>query len=199
LLPIYSQAEKTVLHLAVNYRYGKPDDDIIRVRSRPESNPAPYFIDTDIISTTGSNHLGLEAYYSRGSWMFGTEVYRHQFNSPEAASNVFSGGDLTVTYMITGEARPYNTTSGIYGFAPVDRPVFKGGPGAWEVVLRYSSFDLDDGPIHGGKYWKITPMVNWFLSKEVRLELGYGYGVLDRFNLKGATQFFQARIQLTVL
>jgi phosphate-selective porin OprO/OprP len=29
--------------------------------------------------------------------------------------------------------------------------------------------------------------------------LAYGYGVLDRFNLKGATQFFQARIQLTLL
>ena len=104
-----------------------------------------------------------------------------------------------VSYFITGETRPYSTASGIYGFTPVARPVFKGGPGAWEVLLRYSNFDLDDGPVHGGKFWKITPMVNWYLSKEVRLEFAYGYGVLDRFNLKGATQFFQTRLQVTLL
>ena len=196
---MYSREDNTVLHIGVSYRYGKPDDDVIRVRSRPESNPAPYFIDTDKIPTNGSNHLGGEVYYSKGPWMVGTEVYVHQFNSSEASSRIFYGGDLSATYMITGEARPYSTVSGIYGFAPIDRPVFKGGPGAWEAVLRFSSYDLDDGPIRGGKYWKITPMVNWYLSKLVRLELAYGYGVLDRFNLKGATQFFQARIQLTLL
>jgi phosphate-selective porin OprO/OprP len=198
-LPIYSQADNTVLHVAANYRYGKPDDNVMRLRSRPESNPAPYFIDTDKISTDGSNHLGGEIYFSQGGWMFGSEFYVHYFNSPEAATRVFHGGELTATYMITGEARPYSTASGIYGFAPVARPVFKGGPGAWELVLRYSNFDLDNGPVRGGKFWKITPMVNWYLSKEVRLEFAYGYGVLDRFNLKGATQFFQARIQVTLL
>lgn len=198
-LPIYSQTDKTVLHVAFNYRYGRPDDDIIRLRSRPESNPAPYFIDTDKITTDGSTHLGGEVYYSKGSWMLGSEWYVHQFNSPGQPSSVFYGGDLAVTYIITGETRPYSTASGIYGFVPVARPVFKGGPGAWEVVLRYSMFDLDDGVIQGGNFWKITPMVNWYLSKEVRFEFAYGYGVLDRFQLKGATHFFQSRLQLTLL
>ena len=198
-LPIYSQADKTVFHVAVNYRYGRPDDNEIRVRSRPESNPAPYFIDTGKISSDGSNHLGGELYYSKGAWMFGSEFYVHYFNSPEAATKMFHGGDLMVSYFITGETRPYSTANGIYGFTPVSRPVFKGGPGAWELLLRYSNFDLDDGQVHGGKFWKVTPMVNWYLSKEVRLEFAYGYGVLDRFNLKGATQFFQTRIQVTLL
>jgi phosphate-selective porin OprO/OprP len=198
-LPIYSKADQTVLHMAFNYRYGRPDDDGIRLRSRPESNPAPYYIDTDKIASNGSTHLGGEVYYSNGPWMFGSEYYVHHFNSPEASSHVFLGGDLAVSYFITGETRPYITASGIYGFAPVTRSVFKGGPGAWEVVLRYSTFDLDDRAIRGGKFWKITPMVNWYLSKELRFELAYGYGVLDRFNLKGATQFFQARVQVTLL
>jgi phosphate-selective porin OprO/OprP len=198
-LPMYSREDNTVFHVGFSYRYGKPDDDVIRLRSRPESNPAPNFLDTDKITTNGSHHVGGEVYFSTGPWMFGSEVYVHQFNSPEASSRIFYGGDISATYMITGEARPYSTVSGIYGFAPVDRPVFKGGPGAWEAVMRFSTYDLDDGPVHGGKYWKLTPMLNWYLSKEVRLELAYGYGVLDRFNLKGATQFFQARIQLTLL
>ena len=126
-LPMYSQADKTVFHVGVNYRYGKPDDNEIRLRSRPESNPAPYFIDTDKISTNGSNHLGGEVYYSKGPWMFGSEFYVHHFNSPEASTKRFHGGDLMVSYFITGETRPYSTASGIYGaFAPCGKPVFKG-------------------------------------------------------------------------
>lgn len=39
-------------------------------------------------------------------------------------------------------------------------------------------------------------MVNWHMSNNMRLEFGYGYGHLDRFNLEGNTQFFQTRIQL---
>lgn len=42
-------------------------------------------------------------------------------------------------------------------------------------------------------------MVNWYLNKDIRFELAYGYGVLDRYNLKGAAQFFQSRIQFTLL
>ena len=41
-------------------------------------------------------------------------------------------------------------------------------------------------------------MVNWHLSDNLRLEFGYGYGVLDRFDLKGKTQFFQMRLQTSL-
>jgi phosphate-selective porin OprO/OprP len=71
--------------------------------------------------------------------------------------------------------------------------------GALEALVRVSTLDLDDGIIEGGKFWRITPMVNWYLNKDIRLELVYGYGVLDRFSLEGATQFFQTRIQFTLL
>jgi phosphate-selective porin OprO/OprP len=74
--------------------------------------------------------------------------------------------------------------------------VFEGGPGALEAVLRYSYSDFDSGTIQGGKFWRITPMLNWYLSDNVRLEFVYGYGMLDRFGLKGGTQFFQTRLQL---
>ena len=38
-------------------------------------------------------------------------------------------------------------------------------------------------------------MVNWHLTDNIRLEFSYGYGVLDRFGIKGGTQFFGTRIQ----
>lgn len=198
-LPVYVAEDQSVVHIAINYRYGKPDDGVIRVRSRPEANPAPFFIDTGTFPSDYSNQWGGEAYYSSGSWMLGAEGYAHRFRSTEADNPVFYGGDVVVSYMITGETRPYNTSIAILGFVPVHRPVFKGGPGAWEVLFRASTLDLDGGTLNGGKFWRITPMINWYLSKDVRLELAYGYGVLDRFGLKGTTQFFQTRIQLTLL
>jgi len=76
------------------------------------------------------------------------------------------------------------------------KPVFDGGPGGWELVFHVSDIDLDSGPLRGGKFRRITPMVNWHLSDNVRLEFTYGYGVLDKDDLKGGTQFFQTRIQL---
>jgi phosphate-selective porin OprO/OprP len=140
-----------------------------------------------------------EAYYRAGPWMFGSEIFAHRFSSSAAKDPLFFGGDVAVSYMITGETRPYYTATSIFGFVPIDRSVFKGGPGAWEVLLRASTLDLDAGSLKGGKFWRITPMINWYLSKDVRFELAYGYGVLDRFGLKGATQFFQTRLQLTLL
>ena len=131
--------------------------------------------------------------------MFGSEVYSHRFNSSTSEDPVFFGGEVVASYMITGESRPYNTATGILGFVPVNRPVFEGGPGAWEVLVRASTLELNGGTIHGGKFWRITPMVNWYLSKDVRFDFAYGYGVLDRYNLKGATHFFQSRLQLTLL
>lgn len=71
-----------------------------------------------------------------------------------------------------------------------------GGPGAWELVSRFSYADLDSGPVQGGIFWRYTPLVNWYMSDNVCLEFEYGYGSLNRFNLVGKTQFFQTRIQL---
>jgi phosphate-selective porin OprO and OprP len=39
-------------------------------------------------------------------------------------------------------------------------------------------------------------MVNGHLSDHVRLEIAYGYGSLDRFNIVGRTHFFQSRLQV---
>ena len=89
------------------------------------------------------------------------------------------------------------TTGSVFGFVPVTKSVFKGGWGEWEAVLRYSSLDLEDGSIHGGKFWRITPMINWYMTKALRTEFIYGYGVLDRYNMKGTMQVFQIRLQIT--
>ena len=72
----------------------------------------------------------------------------------------------------------------------------QGGPGAWEAVLRFTYIDLDAEQVTGGKFWRITPMLNWHLTDNTRFEFVYGYGVLDRFDTTGRTHFLQSRVQM---
>ncbi len=198
-LPVYSPETNTVLHIGTSLRLGEVENGKMRLRSRPEANPAPYFVDTGEFLSDRSTHGALEAYFSSGPWMVGGEYNWHQFKSTSAADPQFHGGEVMVSYVLTGESRPYSTATGIYGFVPVKKSVFDGGPGAWEALLRITNLDLNEGSLQGGSFWRITPMVNWYLSKNVRMEFAYGYGELDRFDLKGATHFFQSRIQFMLL
>ncbi len=126
-LPFYSEAGNKLLHFCINYRYGETYKGKIRVKSRPEANPAPFFIDTGEFPAHHSNHLGGEIYFSYGPLMLGSEYYFHQFSSPETGNPLFQGGDVAASYIFTGESRPYSTVSGIYGFVPVNKSVFDGG------------------------------------------------------------------------
>ena len=64
------------------------------------------------------------------------------------------------------------------------------------AVLTVGYSNLTNGTIQGGILWRVTPMINWYMTDNLRLEFAYGYGVLTRFELRGATMFFQSRIQL---
>ncbi len=195
-LPVHSEEEGTLFHLGFNFRYGKPVDGQLRLRSRPEAFIAPYFLDTGKFAASNSQSEGYEVYYRRKSLLFGSEYYFQNVTSHSAGNPMFHGGDVVATWLITGETRPYNTVGGYFKDVAPLRTVFNGGPGAWELVLRCSYTDLNGGNVHGGTFGRFTPMVNWYLSENVRLEMAYGYGRLDRFDLRGNTQFFQSRIQL---
>jgi phosphate-selective porin OprO/OprP len=194
VLPVHSESK--VLHLGVNFRWGKPVDDKIRLKSRPEAFPAPYFVDTGSFPSDSARNVGYEAYFRSKRWLFGSEYWWVFVSSGAAHDPVFSGGEVVMTYLFNDASRVYNTVGGYFKAASPKRSVFDGGPGAWEAVLKYSYIDLDSKTIRGGTFGRITPMVNWHLSNNVRLEMAYGYGHLNRFDLKGNTQFFQSRIQL---
>jgi phosphate-selective porin OprO/OprP len=196
ILPILSDKKAEVLHIGVNFRWAKPEDDKLRLRSRPEAFPAPYFVDTGSFPSDSTRMVGYEAYYEKSRWLFGSEYWWVHTSAPANGNPTFHGGDIVATYLFNDASRPYNTVGGYFKAVSPKRSVFDGGPGAWEAVLRFSYIDLDDKTIHGGRFARITPMVNWHLSDNLRLEMAYGYGRLDRFDLKGNTQFFQSRIQM---
>ena len=195
-LPYLSTDGGRLLHLGVNLRYGHPNEGTLKLRARPEAFPSPYFVDTGDFAAKSTRMASLEAYSRRGSVLIGSEYFFQKADAPESGDPLFHGGEIGVTWLITGETRVYNTRGGFFNQVSPARPVFQGGPGGWELVGRVSYTDLNSGSLQGGRFWRLTPMVNWYLSDNVRLEMTYGYGTLDRFELRGKTQFFQSRIQL---
>ena len=195
-VPMVSDSVGTLLHIGISARKGKLNEGQMQLRSRPEASDAPYFLDTGKFPASHAAMVGVEVYYRPGPWLFSSEYYAQQVNARDTSDPLFHGGDVAVQWLITGETRSYNTAGGyLRGVFPA-KTIVERGPGAWEAVLRYSYSDYTDGAIQGGTFWRITPMVNWYLTDNARLEIAYGYGTLDRFDLKGATQFFQSRLQL---
>jgi len=197
-MPINDKENQRVLHIATNLRYGKPVDGQFSIKSRPESNPTPFLITSGQFAADHSSHIGYEIYYRNKRFMVGSEGMVHHFYSSEG-NHRFWGGDVMLSYFLTNTVRPYRTDGSIFGFVPVRRSIFKGGWGEFEAVLHASTFDVNDGNIKGGQLWRITPMINWYMSKIIRMEFIYGYGIFDRFDLRGTAQFFESRIQFTVM
>ena len=190
------EKEKGVLHVAGQFRHARADDGKLQYRSKPESFQAQdYAIDTGSFIADYANAYGVETYYRPGPLMFGMEYYFNKVQAPESGDPLFHGGEVFMAYTLTGEAKPYNAKGGYFERLSPARPVFDGGPGAWEVVTRFSYSDMDSQTIRGGKFWRLTPMVNWHMSDNVRLELVYGYSSLNRFDVVGKTHYFQSRFQ----
>jgi phosphate-selective porin OprO/OprP len=194
-LPRLSPDGGTLIHLGASVRYGKPEDGKLRLRARPGAWAAPYFIDTQEFAADSTMMTGIEAYYRPGPVTLGSEIFLQNVNAPEAGEPYFHGAEVFMSWLLTGEVRTYNTRGGYFNQISPARTVFSGGPGAWELVSQFTYADLNSGALTGGNYWRFTPMVNWYLSDNLRLEFAYGYGSLNRFNAIGKTHFFQTRLQ----
>lgn len=196
-LPFLEESPNSeLLHVGAGYRWAKANDGFFQFSSKPESFPAESkAIDTGSFPGDDSNLVVPEIYYRRGSWVFGLEYFLNQVNSNEEGDPFFHGGEILAAYLLTGEVRPYNRKGGHFDRVSPLRPVFSGGRGAWELVARFSYTDLDSEGIKGGKFWRFTPMVNWHMTDNIRLEFTTGYGMLDRFGEEGGTFFFGTRFQ----
>ena len=153
-----------------------------------------------IVPRTGSPDwaAGPEVYYRPGRVVLGAEYYVQHVSSPETGDPWFHGGELLLGWLVTGETRHYNADGNHFRAASPARTVIQGGPGAWEVVFRVTYTDLTDAGVEGGTLWRVTPMINWHLTDNVRIELAYGETWLDRFGLEGHTRLLHSRIQMQI-
>ena len=96
---------------------------------------------------------------------------------------------------MTGESRRYK--KGVFGGVTPKNSVSKGGKGAWELGIRYSTLDLTDRNIEGGEIDAMTWGLNWYPTATLRLSANY----VDVLDVKGGTNnkqqpsVFQLRTQ----
>ena len=195
-VPLAGDTAGTLLHIGMNFRIGDVNNDTLQLRSKPEAFPAPYFIDTKKFPAASALAFGPELYYRPGRVLMGGEYYWQRVSSPETGNPWFHGGEAVVAWATTGEIRSYNLAGSYFRELSPDSTVIQGGPGAWAPMIKFSYSNLTNGPLQGGIFWRVTPMINWYLTDNLRLEFAYGYGVLNQSGTKGATQFFQSRIQM---
>ena len=101
----------------------------------------------------------------------------------------FDGYYVAASYFLTGEDRPYSTSSGKFGrVEPSNNFALNGsGWGAVELALRYSNLDLNDSPVYGGEENNWTVGLNWYLNPHTRMMLNYIHGDIDRSMPLGAS------------
>jgi len=191
-----SDTSGSLFHAAIGFHFGIPNEGSLRLKAKPEANGAPNFIDTGQIPATATQMVGLELYYRPGPLLFGTEYYLERAASPQTNNPAFNGGGVFALWNVTGEVRRYIAPGSYFDAVSPRHSIYHGGSGGLEVGLHLSNIDLDDAAVAGGKFWRLTPIVNWHLSDNIRLEFEYGYGTLDRYGMRGHTQFYQSRIQL---
>jgi len=174
-----------VVHLGVAARYHQPNDSTteLRFRARPESNVTDVrLIDTNVLAGVDNTlGIGLEGAVVSGPFSVQGEYITTSVKRDDALDDV----DLNAWYVygswfLTGESRPYRTKEAVFDRITPLTPVGKGDGlgGAWEVALRYSNADLNDGALVGGEQDNLTLGLNWYATKNLRFAANYIH-VLD--------------------
>lgn len=172
-LPWYAEKGKRLAHVGVAYNLQTPDDTV-RFRSRPEMHFSDRFVDTGSFAADRVGKLGLEGALVYGPFSVQSEYILADVDSVATGDPGFSAFYVYAGYFLTGEHRKYKNSAGTFSRVKPKRNFGKdGGPGAWEVAVRYSMLDLNDAAVSGGKLEDVTAGVNWYLNPNARFMLNY--------------------------
>ncbi len=194
-LPFVSEDQSNLVHLALAARYENGNQGYV-YRTTPEFNNAPLFVDTGTGIADETRQYDVEVSWRRGSFWLAAEYVGTHVDSPTFGPLDFSGYNITGSWILTGEMRDYHPKSGTFGPVPVSRSVYQNGKGAWELVSRWSSIDLTDGPVQGGEMDILSLGLNWWLSSTFSVSLNYRYITNDKDSLHGKSSGVDARVLL---
>ena len=121
--------------------------------SRPESDVTTRKLVAtgDITNVDSYTNIGVEVAIVKGPWSIqGEYIYTNVNRGDTNSDPQFHGFYTYLSWLITGESRPYSAINGEFGRIKPKNNFGKGGSGAWEVAVRYSGLDLDDRGVNGG-------------------------------------------------
>ena len=185
-LPLYENEGHRLVHLGASYSLRDPEDDTIRYRTRPETRSVDFFVDTGEFTADSNTLVGLELATVFGrSWGQG-EYIRSYVDESSLGDPEFDGYYVQIGHFLTPDRKPYDRQTGTIGHMMPANPFterviravdnlhpFDQRAGALELVGRYSTVDLDDGPIQGGQLTDVSLGLNWYLDTYRRINLNY--------------------------
>jgi phosphate-selective porin OprO and OprP len=163
----------------------------LTLSDRPEVRIDP----TTLVSTGAiAGVSGAQVYSAEAAGTYGPLFFQGEyfwFNLDRNAfvplpSLKFQGGYAEAAYVLTGETRPYNAGSAVYGgIVPANPFSLTGGWGAWEIAGRYSTINLNDrlgaaNGVAGGRQTIYTLALNWYVNRNVRFMFDYLHGNIAR-------------------
>ncbi|MEM7482535.1 MAG: porin [Acidobacteriota bacterium] len=177
--PIFEDKGARLLHLGA-YGTVKDTESTLRFRSRPEAHLSSRFVNTGNFAADGATILGGEVAGVFGPFWFAGEYVTADTDAPSVGDPTFGGLYAQAGYYLTGEHRRFKTSSGSFDRQkPNNHFGSQSGSGAWEIVARISSLDLNDGAISGGELDDYTLGLNWYLNPATRMMLNYVHADLD--------------------
>lgn len=188
--PIH-ELERT-LHVGVAVSSQAQFNNVARFSTRPEADLANFrLVDTgNIANADRNNQIGLEAAYSQGPWALQGEYLRANVTRRAGLDDYTADGWYVYgTWFVTGEYKSYKL--GKFDYPVPNDP----GKGAFELGLRYSSIDLDDGRILGGEEQNWTLGANWYWRSNVKLALDFTAVTSEHSGVSDDPNFVTARFQ----
>ncbi len=195
-LPWYEDEGKYLMHLGVAGSMRDPNDGKTRYRTRASlrNGPGalnPVLANTGAFTTSEVDFGGLEWVLQLDSLLIQTEYTcawnRNSIGNGASASDgtqlgtvFFHGWYAEALYFLTGEHRDYEKKTGAFGrVIPHDNLGSKCGCGAWQVGARYSTSNLQNSGMDGGRVDDVTLGLNWFLNPNMKIQSNYVYTALD--------------------
>lgn len=200
-----------LIHMGVNYSAVINPGDAgaaaatrypVQLRDRPELRvDGTRLIDTGAVNAQSATETGIELGWENGPLFAQAEAFNFDIKRKDPVAGAtdpgFSGWYVEGGWSLTGEARKYNTATAAFdGVAPAHNFDPKGGHwGAWELVARYSTLDLNyhensataADRVRGGKQdiaalglgWQLNPAVRFvFQGQDVKIVRMNGTGGL---------------------
>lgn len=199
-LPYYKKDDGLKLvHLGAGYSYEHKNNDTVSYNTRPESHLAPKYLSVELDAAQYLQEINGEILIIFNSLSLQAEYTIAVLNISDFSalqSNHYSFYSLygNLSWFITGEHKNYKKKETSFSrLSPKKNFDYKGGIGAIELSLRYSTMNLDYKDINGGKMNNLTFGINWYLNPVTRITFNYINSSI--YNL-GVSNIFQMRFQV---
>lgn len=203
-----------LVHMGVNYSSVINPGDAgasaatrypVQLRDRPELRvDGTRLIDSGAINAQSATETGIELGWQNGPLFAQGEAFNYDIKRKDPVTGAtdpsFSGWYAEGGWSLTGEARKYNTATAAFdGVTPAHNFDPKAGHwGAWELVARYSTLDLNyhenaataADRVRGGKQditalglgWQLNPAVRFvFQGQDVKIvRMNASGGLMDQ-------------------